>query len=120
MGSGFKLDVSQVMAKLDAFQDKFDVALYVFAQNGAQKMEGYAKQHRPWTDRSGAARQRLKGSAYRIDNGYRLEIAHGVYYGIYLELARQRRYAILEPTVQKVGREEIMPAFEHFVERTKI
>lgn len=114
----FKLDITQVMGKLNAFEDKFGAAMYLFATSGAQKMEGWAKENRPWTDRTGAARQRLKGSAYQIDKGYRLEIAHGVNYGIFLELAHERRFAILEPTIQTVGKGQIMPAFERFIERT--
>lgn len=118
MASGFKIDVSQVVQKLDAFQDKFDAAMYLFSTSGAQKLQNYAKYNRPWTDRTGAARQRLKGSAYRIDHGYRLEIAHGVSYGIYLEFAHERRFAILEPTIETVGRGQILPAFDKFIERT--
>ena len=67
----------------------------VFAQSGAQKMEQYAKKNRQWTDRTGRARQPLNGSAFRIDNGYRIHIAHGVYYGVYLEYAHENKYSIL-------------------------
>lgn len=114
----FQVDASEVLGKLSMFENKFDAALYQFAQNGAQKMESYAKQHRPWTDRTARARQSLQGSAFRIDNGYRLQIAHGVSYGVYLEYAHERRFAILEPTIRAVGYGQIMPAFDRFIERT--
>ena len=100
------------------FENKFDAALYQFANNGAQKMEAYAKQNRPWTDRTGRARQSLKGSAYRANKGYRLEIAHGVSYGVYLEYAQKKKITILRTTVEKVGRNQILPAFDKFIERT--
>ena len=116
--SGLKLDVKQVVQNMAKFENKFDAALYQFANNGAQKMEAYAKQNRPWTDRTGRARQSLKGSAYRANKGYRLEIAHGVSYGVYLEYAHERKFAILWPTVEKVGRNQILPAFDKFIERT--
>ena len=116
--ASLKLDVKQVVQNMAKFENKFDAALYQFANNGAQKMEAYAKQNRPWTDRTGRARQSLKGSAYRANKGYRLEIAHGVSYGIYLEYKYNRKYAILWPTVNTVGRNQIMPAFDKFIERT--
>ena len=43
-------------------------------------------------------------------------IAHGVYYGVYLEYAHERKYAILERTITKVGMEQIMPAFHNFLD----
>lgn len=116
--ASFKLDAEQVVQNMAKFENKFDAALYQFANNGAQKMEAYAKQNRPWTDRTGRARQSLKGSAYKANKGYRLEIAHGVSYGIYLEYKYNRKYAILWPTVNTVGRNQIMPAFDKFIERT--
>lgn len=112
----YSIDVSKVLKGITDFEDAFDKALMVFAQSGAQKMEQYAKKNRKWTDRTGRARQSLKGSAFRIDNGYRIQIAHGVYYGVYLEYAHERKYAILERTITKVGMEQIMPAFQKFLD----
>ena len=111
----YSIDVSKVLKGITDFDDAFDKALMVFAQSGAQKMEQYAKKNRKWTDRTGRARQSLNSSAFRIDNGYRIQIAHGVYYGVYLEYAHERKYAILERTVTKVGMEQIMPAFHNFL-----
>lgn len=112
----YSIDVSKVLKGITDFEGAFDKALMVFAQSGAQKMEQYAKKNRKWTDRTGRARQSLKGSAFRIDNGYRIQIAHGVYYGVYLEYAHERKYAILERTITKVGMEQIMPAFHNFLD----
>ena len=112
----YAIDVSKVLKGITDFDDAFDKALMVFSQSGAQKMEQYAKKNRKWTDRTGRARQSLKGSAFRIDNGYRIQIAHGVYYGVYLEYAHERKYAILERTITKVGMEQIMPAFHNFLD----
>ena len=112
----YSIDVSRVLKGITDFEGAFDKALMVFAQSGAQKMEQYAKKNRKWTDRTGRARQSLNGSAFRIDNGYRIQIAHGVYYGVYLEYAHERKYAILERTITKVGMEQIMPAFHNFLD----
>lgn len=112
----YSIDVSKVLKGITDFEGAFDKALMVFSQSGAQKMEQYAKKNRKWTDRTGRARQSLNGSAFRIDNGYRIQIAHGVYYGVYLEYAHERKYAILERTITKVGMEQIMPAFRNFLD----
>ena len=64
------------------FKTRFHAAMNVFCENGAQKMEKYAKEHRPWTDRTGMARNSLKGSWERESDGYVIEIAHGVDYGV--------------------------------------
>ena len=112
----YSIDVSEVLKGITDFEGAFDKALMVFAQSGAQKMEQYAKKNRKWTDRTGRARQSLNGSAFRIDNGYRIQIAHGVYYGVYLEYAHERKYAILERTITKVGMGQIMPAFHNFLD----
>ena len=50
-------------------------------------------------------------------NGYRITLAHGVEYGIWLELAHEKRYAIIQETIDHVGSLEIMPAFNRFLER---
>ncbi|OJF16986.1 MAG: hypothetical protein A6D91_04700 [Bacillaceae bacterium G1] len=68
--------------------------------NWAQKLEGYAKPHAPWTDRTGHARQSLHGGVEQRQEGTLvLYLSHGVEYGIYLELANGGKYAILGPTV---------------------
>lgn len=112
-----RIDVSKVVEGLADIGSKFDAALQLLAESGAEKMESYAKHNRPWKDRTGRARQSLKGLAYKIANGYRIEIAHGVEYGIYLEYAHERKYAILEQTVNKVGVQQILPAFHNFLEK---
>lgn len=116
----FELDFSEVHERTEQLKSKFEAACSLLCANGAQKMEGYAKEHRPWKDRTGNARQRLKGSWSKVDGGYRIEIAHGVNYGVWLEFAHERRYAILKPTVEKVGYGEILPAFNNFMDKIKM
>lgn len=67
----------------------------------AGKMEGEAKLEAPWTDRTGAARKGLFGESKIFSDFLRVRLAHVVDYGPYLELAMQRKYAILEPVVQR-------------------
>jgi len=85
-----------------AFTSKEYGGLLMLMQTAASKMESWAKQNAPWTDRTGQARQRLTGQAYWEDSSIVVAaIAHQVDYGIWLELAHQRQYAILENTLDE-------------------
>lgn len=83
------------------FSDRDFSAMTMLLQTAATKMETWAKQNAPWTDRSGAARQRLKGEVFwENKNLVSVAIMHQVDYGIWLELAHQRKYAILEKSLE--------------------
>lgn len=71
----------------------------------AKDLEQYMKAHRPWTDRTGAAKANLSAGVTESRMGYRqqIQLAHGVPYGVYLEYAMERRYAIIEPTMRIKG-----------------
>ncbi len=114
-----KFDVSDLASGLASFENKTDAAIRVFAEQGAQKLESGAKNNARWTDRTGSARGRLKGRVEKRANGYRLELSHGVDYGIWLELAHEKRFAIILETITYVGTFEIMPAFKRFMERLR-
>lgn len=101
----FKLDASKLMDKLVSAEAKSQIAIKMFANEGAKKFENYAKAHRPWTDRTGHARQRLVGWVETMPNRVRIHIGHGVDYGVYLELCNEKRYAILQPTVNAMSQE---------------
>ena len=101
--SKFKLDTSNLVNGMDDFESRADVAIRMYVETVAKDLESYAKEHRPWTDRTGAARQRLLGAVETTSTGYRVSLAHGVDYGIFLEMANEKKYAILEPTVRLKG-----------------
>ena len=67
----------------------------------AANAQNYARIHHPWQTQSGAAVGMLHGGFYwENKNVLKVYIAHGVEYGIYLELAHDRKYQILEETVK--------------------
>lgn len=103
MAGGIKVDTSNLDAGLENLIAP--AVLRMYAETQAKNLEGYAKEHRPWTDRTGDARKRLTAYVTDIPNGYRINLAHGVDYGIWLELAMEKRFAILEPTVRLQGPE---------------
>lgn len=112
-----KIDIKSMEKGLSQLENKTDTAIRAFCDTGALKMQSYAQQNARWTDRTGAARQRLQGGTEKRANGYAIRIAYGVDYGLWLELAHEKKYAILPDTLRIVGQEEILPAFEHMLER---
>lgn len=95
-----RIDDSDVKDGLDQLRKKVEAGLMIYGETVAKDFESYAKDNRPWTDRTGAARQRLNGYVEAFMHGVRVCIAHGVPYGIHLELGHGKKYAILEPTVR--------------------
>lgn len=114
MSSKLTIDISEVDAGLSELMKVAAVRMY--AETQAKNLEGYAKEHRPWTDRTGDARKRLTGYVTEIPNGYRINLAHGVDYGIWLELAMEKRFAILEPTVRLRG-PEVLRGLKNLLDR---
>lgn len=69
----------------------------------AAQAQNYARTHRIWQDQSGHARGLLNGGMYWETMAIlKIFIAHGVEYGIYLELAHDRKYQILEEALKSV------------------
>lgn len=111
MASGFKLDAASMLSALETAPPKLDAAIGMYAKTAAQQLQNTAQQDAPWTDRTAHARQRLKGEAQRVGEGYLISLAHGVDYGIYLELCNEKKYAVIEPTIKKMA-PEILQAFQ--------
>ena len=80
----FKFDANNLIKGLVEREIKTRAALGLYADTVAKKMENHAKSNYKWTPRSGAAHQRLNGSWKWIGDVARVELSHGVHYGIYL------------------------------------
>lgn len=117
MAPGFSMDTSDLLNGLTSLESKSGMAIRMLAEQGAEKLRDYAQENRKWTDRTGHARQRLSGSVSTIASGYRIYLAHGVDYGIWLELANGKRFSIIPQTIEYVGTFEIMPGFKKLLER---
>ncbi|MCD2492734.1 hypothetical protein LQE92_08845 [Lacrimispora sp. NSJ-141] len=85
--------------------DRMKKSLMGFGNTAAKDLQGKAQSNRPWTDRTGHARQRLKGYCTESEDGLRIYLAHGVDYGVKLEFGYEKRYAIIYPTLRKCGPE---------------
>jgi len=78
------------------------------------RVEGYARTHAPWTDRTGNARNGLRATAYEAGAKHGIVIFHSVPYGIWLEVRFEGRYGIIDDTIRTQG-EELMSAFRYMV-----
>lgn len=115
MSSGFKFDSQKLVDGLTGMETKAEAAIKLYAKNSAEKLEADAKTNARWQNHTGDARRRLKGDSLPVSNGYKLRLAHGVDYGIWLEMAHERRYAIIEETIRYTGQFDIMPGFENLI-----
>lgn len=102
----FKLDYngSDLNKNLDKMSVKLGAVLLMYAATKASELEAKMKVNRPWTDRTNMAKTLLTARVSQPDkNTIRITLAHGVDYGIWLELAHGKNYAIIAPTIQEEG-----------------
>lgn len=98
---------------------KLDASVGRIAEGGAEKMQAYAKGNAPWTDRTGNARKYLRGKAVRRKKAiWRIELSHSMSYGVFLEYAHEKRYAIILPTITRQS-PTIMKTFNNFMATLK-
>lgn len=103
----FKFDANNLIKGLAEREIKTRAALGLYGDTVAKKMEAHAKSNKPWTDRTGRAKQSLYSDSYWFGNVVRVELGHGVDYGVYLEFCNEKRYAIIKPTIDKISPEAI-------------
>lgn len=105
MSDVFKIDITgieEVSNNLKAFPRRLKAALALDAQNIANDMEAWAKENKPWENRTGDAVKFLKAHVkWTNTNTLMVSLSHHVEYGVYLELANECKYAILEEAVRK-------------------
>ena len=97
-GSGVFLDTRQAEVYLDTVNERVEIALEIAFEHLAAQAEARMRATARWTDRTGAARGSLTATPELIGRAMRLRLAHGVPYGIWLEVANDGRYAIIQPT----------------------
>ncbi|QHB37436.1 hypothetical protein SEA_AIKOY__29 [Mycobacterium phage Aikoy] len=109
--AGFTLNERELDAKLDKFEDQAYQFVTLATNFAAKETLAQMKVKAPWTDRTGAARSSLNVQTRhnKARKSHRINFAHGVDYGIWLEVANSGKYAIIIPTVAAVGK-EIMAA----------
>lgn len=97
--SSFNFNADGMVKGLNTLLSKTEMAVMMYAETASKQLEGHAKVNAPWTDRTGAARNRLRSYTEHRPRAIRIVLAHGVSYGIWLELANEKRFAIIQPTI---------------------
>lgn len=97
-------DQSTLSSGIDDMAVKLGATVLMYASTKSVEIAAKMKQNRPWTDRTGMAKAMLNTKVSQPDeNTIRITLAHGVEYGIWLELAHEKNYAIIGPTIEHEG-----------------
>jgi len=114
--ASFRWDVppSALARNVGDYGKRVIAALHQLADFFAAKLEAYAKQAAPWTDRTGHARQSLTGLAVKAATGIVIYLASLAEYGIFLEVKQAGKYAVILPTME-AHHGEIMAACRRLV-----
>jgi hypothetical protein len=114
---GFKWNTNTLLDGLERLTDNQKEAFEKYAATKAMEIEGWMKENRKWTDRTGAAKLRLTTTSTPITDGkITITLAHGVDYGIWLELANEKNFAIIAPAIKHFA-PEIMKELEILVSK---
>lgn len=105
MADPMELDMSEILEGLDRMERDMEIALTGVVEYMAPRTESHSKRNAPWTDRTTNARNGLHAVHEVEKPKYRVVLAHGVPYGIYLETRFSGRYQIILPTIEAKGRE---------------
>lgn len=79
---------------------KTRAAIGLYAHTEAKRMEGNAKRNAPWVDRTSNARNSIQGDFGWQGSQAKIVLSGNMDYSVFLELAMEKRYSILAPTLQ--------------------
>lgn len=104
--SGFRWQVPPNLA-FPQLVERYSQAIFqttnTIAHKHAADMEAWAKANAPWQDVTGAARANLKATVVETGQATEIVLAHGVDYGVWLELAHGGKNAIITHAIDKFG-----------------
>ena len=76
----------------------------LYAETSGAKLESYAKANAPWQDITGTSRQTISHEVQSSGANQRIILRGGTSgHFVYLELAHEKRFAIIRPTMDKLG-----------------
>ena len=115
-----RLNCLDSLRRLSEIQQRTLYGCLTYGKAAGMKLEKDAKRERRWADHTHLARNSLKGGAAAVGaNRVRVELAHGVRYGVYLEnrvFRHTGRLDIVGPTVRKLT-PEIMDGWARVVRK---
>ena len=100
----FEVKVEEFLRNLTSVDNRLMQATRLYAETSAAQMEAYAKQNAPWRDITGISRQTISKDVISDRYKQTIILRGGISEHFpYLELAFERRYAIIEPTLIKLA-----------------
>lgn len=122
----FRIEAEDLHKRLKSFDKRVDLVCKAYANSAAEVLTSEMKRPRgvrmrrkdehytraqyasmgasgirlKWRDRTTVARQRVNTTVETVPEGYRLRLAHGVWYGVYLEQTLGKVYAVIEPALK--------------------
>jgi hypothetical protein len=89
--------------RLPRFPPALDDAVARMVDLFVPKSEAYMKQNAPWQDQTGNARATLNAKPDHGLVSHAIDVAHGMPYGIWLEVRFEGQYGIIPDTIKTVG-----------------
>ena len=100
----FEIKVEEFLRNVTDVDNRLMQATRLYAETAAAQMEAYAKQNAPWRDITGISRQTISKDVISDRYKQTIILRGGISEHFpYLELAFERRYAIIEPTLIKLA-----------------
>lgn len=89
---------------VQAYITRIRAGVRAIADRYAPQIEAWMKAEAIWTDRTGNARQTLNTEVEQVTSDMvAIILAHGVSYGVYLELSHGANFAIVTPALDYFG-----------------
>lgn len=103
--------INAVVNNINQLSASFKAALEILMNTAAVEMVNYAKSNKPWVNRTGNAVNGLRQSVeWLTDEVIVITVYHTMDYGVWLELAHQRKYKILEQCIRSKAPELVSAA----------
>jgi hypothetical protein len=103
MASSFRWTSDALFENTEKLPQRLDRALAAAVRFSATKTEAYMKANAPWTDQTTNARNGLRTYPFHEGRTHGFHLAHGVPYGIWLEVRWNGRYGIIPESTREGG-----------------
>jgi hypothetical protein len=100
-----RIDIEGVLEGFADFSNKTNAAISLYGDSAGKKFEGEAKKNAQWIDRTGLSRKTIQGGSQMEGNKCVVYVAGNTQQFPYLELAHDKKYAVLQPTINKLSPE---------------
>lgn len=96
------IDIEGVLQGLATFENRAMAAMKLYGDTAGKKLEKEAKDGAPWIDRTGLSRKTIQGGSQMEGDKCTVYVAGNTEQFPFLELAHDKKYATLQPSVDKL------------------